>query len=137
MATPDYAFASDIVEAEDDLEQINREYYMRGWTDGLPIIPPTEARVQRMLDGTRREPQTLLGRMPPRWGDVTVEKVAINALMAGCLPDYMPVLLTAVEAMLEPEFNLYGIQATTHPVAPLLILWWMAHSTPPTELATA
>jgi hypothetical protein len=122
MATPDYAFASDIVEAEDDLEQINREYYMRGWTDGLPIIPPTEARVQRMLDGTRREPQTLLGRMPPRWGDVTVEKVAINALMAGCLPAYMPVLLTAVEAMLEPEFNLYGIQATTHPVAPLLIL---------------
>jgi len=122
MATPDYAFASDIVEAEDDLEQINRDYYMRGWTDGLPIIPPTEARVQRMLDGTRRAPQTLLGRMPPRWGDVTVEKVAINALMAGCLPAYMPVLLTAVEAMLEPEFNLYGIQATTHPVAPLLIL---------------
>jgi hypothetical protein len=122
MATPDYAFASDIVEAEEDLEQINRDYYMRGWTDGLPIIPPTEARVQRMLDGTRRDPQTLLGRIPPRWGDVTVEKVAINALMAGCLPDYMPVLLTAVEAMLEPEFNLYGIQATTHPVAPLLIL---------------
>jgi hypothetical protein len=98
MATPDYAFILDIVEAEDDLEQINRDYYMRGWTDGLPIIPPTEARVQRMLDGTRRAPQTLLGRMPPRWGDVTVEKVAINALMAGCLPDYMPVLLTAVEA---------------------------------------
>ena len=86
MATPDYAFASDIVEAEDDLEQINREYYMRGWTDGLPIIPPTEARVQRMLDGTRREPQTLLGRMPPRWGDVTVEKVAINAVLVPMTP---------------------------------------------------
>ena len=122
MAAPDYAFASDILEAEDDLEQINREYYMRGWTDGLPVIPPTEARVQRMLEGTQREPQDILGRIPPRWGDATVEKIAINAVMAGCLPAYLPVLLTAIEAMLESPFNLYGIQATTHPVAPLLIL---------------
>jgi hypothetical protein len=115
-------FAADILELPDDLEQINREYYMRGWTDGLPIIPPTEERVQRLLTGTCRAPQEVLGRMPPRWGDATVEKVAINAVMAGCLPAYMPVLLSAIEAMLEPQFNLYGIQATTHPVAPLLIV---------------
>lgn len=122
MATPDDRFASEILEAEDDLEQINRDYYMRGWTDGLPIIPPTEERVQRMLEGTRREPQEVIGRIPPRWGDATVEKVAINAVMAGCMPVYMPVIITAFEAMLEPQFNLYGIQATTHPVTPLLIL---------------
>jgi hypothetical protein len=95
---------------------------MRGWSDGLPIIPPTPDRVQHMLEGTRRGPQSLIGRIPPRWGDATVEKVAVNAVMAGCLPAYMPVLTTAIEAMLAPEFNLYGIQATTHPVAPLLIL---------------
>ena len=122
MATPDYAFTSDIVEAEDDLEQINREYYMRGWTDGLPIIPPIEARVPRMLEGTERDAQEILGRIPPRWGDATVEKIAINAVMAGCVPEYMPVLIASLEAMLEPAFNLYSIQATTHPVAPLLIL---------------
>jgi hypothetical protein len=122
MTISDNQFASDILEMEDDLEQINRAYYMRGWTDGLPIIPPTEARVRRMLEGTTRAAQEVLGRIPPRWGEVTVEKVAINAVMAGCLPAYMPVLITAIEAMLEPQFNLYGIQATTHPVAPLLIL---------------
>lgn len=118
----DDQFASDIVEVQDDLEEINREYHMRGWTDGLPIIPPTEERVQRMILGTSRDPQNVLGRIPPRWGDATVEKVAINAVMAGCLPAFMPVLITAIEAMLEPQFNLFGIQATTHPVAPLLIL---------------
>jgi hypothetical protein len=115
-------FTADIVEIPDDLEQINREYYMRGWTDGLPIIPPTEDRVQRLLTGTSRAPQDVIGRIPPRWGDATVEKVAINAVMAGCLPAYLPVVLTAIGAMLEPQFNLYGIQATTHPVAPLIIL---------------
>ena len=95
MSLSDHTFASEIVEAEDDLEQINREYYMRGWTDGLPIIPPTEARVARMLGGTHRDAHTILGRIPPRWGDVSVEKVAINAVMAGCEPAYMPVLITA------------------------------------------
>jgi hypothetical protein len=118
----DERLLSDLVELEDDLEQISRAYYMRGWTDGLPIVPPTEARVRCMLAGTMRAAQEVLGRMPPRWGEATVEKVAINAVMAGCLPAYMPVLITAIEAMLEPQFNLYGIQATTHPVAPLLIL---------------
>lgn len=116
------SFASDIVELEDDLERINREFYRRGWTDGLPIIPPTEERVGRMLAGTKRDAREVLGRMPPRWGDTTVEKLAINAVMAGCVPAYMPVLIAAVEAMLEPQFNLYSIQATTHPVAPLVIL---------------
>lgn len=122
MSIVERPFVSEQFEMDDDLEAITSEYYMRGWTDGLPIVPPTAERVQRMLKGSRCDPQTVLGRIPPRWGDATIEKVAINAVMAGCLPAYMPVLVTAVEAMLEPRFNLYGIQATTHPVAPLLIL---------------
>lgn len=120
--TSEDPFVSEILEVEDDLEQIHREYYSRGWTDGLPIIPPTEERVRRALDGTSRDSKEVVGRIPPRWGDATVEKVAINAVMAGCLPSYLPILIVAIEAMLEPQFNLFGIQATTHPVAPLLIL---------------
>ncbi len=122
MAISEQPFVSDLVEVDDDFEAINREFYMRGWTDGLPIVPPTAERVRRMLKGIRRDAQEVVGRIPPRWGDVSIEKIAINAVMAGCLSTYLPVLATAVEAMLEPQFNLYGIQTTTHPVAPLLIL---------------
>ncbi len=122
MEMPDYQFASDFLAVQNSFEEINREYYARGWTDGLPIVPPSEERVYHMLAGTQRRPDSVLGCIPPRWGEATVEKIAINAVMAGCLPTYLPVLLTAVEAMLEPQFNLYGIQATTHPVAPLIIL---------------
>ncbi len=110
------------IDLEDSLDAINDDYYARGWTDGLPIIPPTEARVQRMLAGTRRAPADLIGVMPPHQGQVTVEKVAVNAVMAGCLPSYLPVLLTAVEIVCEPSFNLYGLQATTNPGGPMLIL---------------
>ncbi len=66
MARQDLEFVSDIHESEDDLEQINREYYMRGWSDGLPIIPPTPDRVLRMLEGTSRDPHSVIGRIPPR-----------------------------------------------------------------------
>jgi hypothetical protein len=116
------ALQSKRVRSQNSLEAINRLYYARGWTDGLPIIPPTEERVWDMLAGTRRRPDEVIGKVPPKWGECTVEKVAINAVMAGCLPEYMPVILTALEAMLDPAFNLYGIQATTHPVAPLVIV---------------
>ncbi len=103
-------------------EEINDLYYRNGWTDGLPIIPPTEERVARMTAGIARKPQDVVGEIPPQWSEATVEKVAINAVMAGCLPEYMPIVLTALEAMLEPKFNLYGIQATTHPCTPLIII---------------
>ena len=113
---------SEGIEVNKDLEEINRIYFERGWTDGLPIIPPTEERVEKMLAGTRRKSNDSIGIVPPGGGDATAEKIAINAVMAGCLPEYMPVIITAIEAMLENEFNLHWIQATTHVVAPLIII---------------
>lgn len=106
----------------DDLDELNEFYYRRGWTDGLPIVPPTVERVARMLDGTRREADEVLGSFPPGGNETTVGHVAINAVLAGCLPEYMPLLITVVEALLEDRFNLQWIQATTHPVAPLVIV---------------
>ena len=88
------------IDIPDSLDEINTLYYQRGWTDGLPIIPPTEERVAQMLTGTTGKPQDIIGEVPPQWAEVTVEKVAINAVMAGCLPEYMPVILTALKAML-------------------------------------
>ncbi len=110
------------IEVPDSIEEVGDYFYRRGWTDGLPIVPPTEDRVERMLNGTTRKPQEVIGEIPPGEGLATVEKVAINAVMAGCIPQYMPVILTALEAMLVPKFNLLGIQPTTHPVAPLIIV---------------
>jgi len=105
-----------------DIETVNEELYQRGVTDGLPVIPPTEARVARMLGSTRRDPGQSLGVMGPGYGKATIEKIAVNAVMAGCRPEYLPVLIAACEAMLEDEFNLSGINATTHPVTPMLVL---------------
>ncbi len=118
----EYVLTSERVEVDDSLEAVYRLFQARGWGDGLPIVPPTEDRVKRFLDYTDRDPQQIVATIPPRWGEATVEKIAINAVMAGCLPEYLPVVITAVEAMADPAFNLYAIQATTHPVAPLVIL---------------
>lgn len=115
-------FSAEVLELPDSLEAVEAHFRERGWTDGLPIVPPTPARVAAMLAGIDVEPDTVIGKIPPLWGEATVEKVAINAVMAGCPPEVMPVLVDALEAMLEPAFNLYGVQATTHPVAPLLIV---------------
>ena len=110
------------IRADLDFEAANEELYRAGMTDGLPVIPPTAERVERMLAGTRRDPAQSLGVMGPGYGKATIEKIAINAVMAGCLPEYLPVLVAAVAAMLEYDFNLYGINATTHPVAPMLVV---------------
>ena len=100
---------------------INRHYQDQGWTDGLPIVPPTEDDLREFLRFTDRAPRELVAVLPPRQGEATVERIAINAIMAGCRPEYLPVILTAVEALADPAFNLDSIQATTHPVAPLII----------------
>ena len=94
----------------------------RDWTDGLPVVPPTRVRVHRMLQGTRRDPNEVLGLMPPDYEPCTVEKVAINAVMAGCRPDYMPVVIAAVEAALDPPFSLHAVIATTMFVGPIVIV---------------
>ncbi len=94
----------------------------RGWTDGLPVVPPTDARILRMLGGTPRAPAEVIGRMPPDLPPLTIEKVAINAVMAGCRPEYMPVLLAAIGAALEPVFTLHGIICTTCFSSPVIIV---------------
>lgn len=109
-------------EAPDDLEAINRLYRERRWGDGLPIIPPTTERVERMLRATRRSRDEIVASIAPGYGAATVERIAINAVLAGCEPEYFPVLMSATEAVAEQEFNLQGIQATTNPVAVWLII---------------
>jgi hypothetical protein len=96
--------------------------YERGWSDGLPVTPPTDERVLRMLSGTTRKPGEVVGRVPPYLAECTVEKVAINAVLAGCKPEYMPVLLAALEAALEPVFTLHGVLATTYFSSPIIIV---------------
>ena len=105
---------------EDDAMALLAEFSAREWCDGLPFVPPTPERVAAMLGG--RDGAKSLGAMPPMWRQATVEKLAVNTVMAGCEPEAFPIVLAAVEAMLDPAFNLYGVQATTHPVAPLLVV---------------
>jgi thiol-disulfide isomerase/thioredoxin len=107
----------DVAAAEDDIEMM----FTRGWTDGLPVVPPTEERVMRMLTGTTRAPADVVATVPPDLFDITVEKVAIAAVMAGCLPEYLPWVLTAVEAACTDEFNAHGLLATTMPVGPVIV----------------
>ena len=108
----------EIAEMEDEMEAC----FDRGWSDGLPVIPPTEIRVLRMLQGTQRAPDEIVGTMPPDGVPCTVEKVAINAVMAGCKPEYMPVVLTAVEAALIEEFCMHGLLCTTYFSGPVVIV---------------
>jgi hypothetical protein len=97
-------------------------FYQQGWTDGLPVVPPTPQKVSEFLEYTGKLPDDILGTIPARNRVITAEKVAINAVMAGCLPNYMPVIVAAIEAMCQEEFNLHGISATTGGTAPLLIV---------------
>jgi hypothetical protein len=90
------------------LDDINLFFYRRGWTDGFPIIPPTEEKIAEMLTGTDLPPDSLLGKMVPRLGKVTVEKIAVNAVMAGALPTYMPVILAATQLLLDSEMGFRG-----------------------------
>ena len=108
------------IDIPDDPIAILDAFTERNWADGLPIIAPTAERVSAILDG--RDGAKNLGIMPPLWRQVTLEKLAVNAVMAGCEPRAFPIILAAVEAMLDRAFNLYGVQATTHPVAPLLVV---------------
>ena len=110
------------LQAPADPAQLQAWFFERRWSDGFPVIAPTPEAVAAMVEGAGRAGQDLVGVVPPRLGVATVEQIAVNAVMAGCRPQHMPVLLTAVEAMLEPRFNLASLQATTHPVAPLLIV---------------
>jgi hypothetical protein len=117
-ATRLHARRIELASLEDEIEAL----YARGWTDGLPVVPPSEERVLAMLEGTSRDPQEIVADVPPDLAPCSVEKVAINAVMAGCKPEYLPVVLAAVEAACSDAFNAHGLLATTMPTAPVLIV---------------
>ncbi|MBI2909211.1 MAG: hypothetical protein HYX92_16320 [Chloroflexi bacterium] len=119
-APKSYRFqAADRLEAA---EEMGRFFLRNGWGDGFPLVPPTADRVDRMLAGTSRSPRDVVTVMEPGMGEGTAEKLAINAVMAGCLPEHMPVIIAAVEAMADPRFNLNGVACSTCPHAPILIV---------------
>lgn len=103
---------------EDEIEAA----FDRGWSDGLPVVPPTEVRVARMLQGTSRSPDEVVGIIPPNQAECTVEKVAVNAVLAGCKPEYLPVVLAAVEAVCDDRFCMHGVLATTYFSGPIVIV---------------
>lgn len=105
-----------------ELEDAHEACYERGWSDGLPVVPPTPVRVLRMLKATARPADEVLGRIPPNLAECTIEKVAVNAVMAGCKPEYLPVVLAAVEAALEPSFCMHGVLCTTYFSGPVVIV---------------
>ena len=103
-------------------DDVSEFMFDQGFSDGLPLVPPTPERVMRMLSGTRRSAQDVIARMPPNMGEATIEKVAINAVMAGCKPEYLPVVIAAVEAICTDEFNIHGVMATTMGASPVLVV---------------
>ncbi len=110
------------VEVPDSFEAVQDYCWEQGWTDGMPVVPPTEDAVRRMLSGYGEDPSLSLGVIQPRNAKVTLEKVAINAVMAGCVPEYFPVVVAAVQAVLQEEFNVAGVSATTGGGAPVIIV---------------
>jgi hypothetical protein len=107
----------ELADLDDEMEMM----FDRGFTDGLPVVPPTEERVLRMLEGTTRAASDIVAVVPPDLVEVTVEKVAINAVMAGCTPEYLPWIIAALEAICNDEFNIHGVLATTMPVGPVIV----------------
>ncbi|MEE9254243.1 MAG: hypothetical protein V3U43_04875, partial [Pseudomonadales bacterium] len=108
----------DIAEGDD----VSEFLFDQGLTDGLPVVAPTPERVLKMLEGTRRDAQDVVAVVPPNMAPVTVEKAAINAVMAGCRPEFLPVILTALEAVCTDEFNVHGVMATTMGASPVMIV---------------
>ena len=107
----------ELADFDDEMELM----FERGFTDGLPVVPPTEERVLRMLQGTTRDPRDIVAIVPPDLVEVTIEKIAINAVMAGCKPEYLPWVIAALEAACTDAFNIHGVLATTMPVGPVIV----------------
>jgi len=108
--------------APNTLENVNDVFARNQWTDGLPIVPPTAERVSAMLAASPVPGGAAMGDFPPRWRPTSVEQVAVNAVMAGCLPEHFPLVLAGIRAILDPTFNLYGLQATTNPAGVMLVV---------------
>src|SRR5688500_7459076 len=110
--------ASSVAETTDLIEW----YYEQGHTDGLPVVPPTPEKLVAVIAALGDDPGRLLSRVPPRWGSLTREVLAINTGMAGCRAEYAPLVEAAALALCDPRFNLTGVQATTHMASPLLVV---------------
>lgn len=106
----------------DEYGDVNQLFYDRGWADGLPIVPPTEERVSRMVRGCDLPREEVVATLAPLNGQATIEKIAANAVMAGCRPAYMPVLIAAVKAIADPAFDLTGVSTTTSPNATMVVV---------------
>jgi hypothetical protein len=115
-------FTVEMDETLEGLEAVNRFLAERDWSDGIPVIPPTPAAVERMLKGTRRQPQDVVMVMEPGFGLATVEKIAINAVMAGCRPEQFPVLLAAIDCLGQPQMNHRDMQVSGHTEAPMILV---------------
>ena len=123
MATRVNSADANLIELPDSFDAINDYFYERGWTDGLPIVPPTEDRVRRMLAAMPwRQPHEIIATLPPAMGQATLCALAVNGVMAGCKPDYFPVVVAAVKAMADPLYGLSHRQTTTHAGAPLIVI---------------
>ncbi len=103
-------------------EDTHEAMFERSWTDGLPVVPPTPQRVRRMLEGTSRDADEIVVLVPPNLVECTVEKIAVNAVMAGCKPEFLPVVIAALEAICTEEFNMHGVLATTMSVGPIFVV---------------
>jgi hypothetical protein len=113
------SLAAAALDPETDLIEL---YFERGWTDGLPVVPPTAEKITANLAALGGDPDLVECRVAPRWGELTRQVLAINMVMAGCKPEYAPLVAAAMRALAEPAFNLNGVQATTHLAAPLLVV---------------
>jgi hypothetical protein len=106
----------------DDAEAMEDHFIGERWSDGLPMVPPTAERVSRMLAAAGLDGTEALGTMPPRWRETYAHHVAVNAVLAGCRPEYFPVVVAGVKAALDPDLNLYGVQGTTNPAGVMLVV---------------
>jgi len=122
-ATPTAAPDAELLEVGDSPEALLALFAERGWGDGLPLVAPTPERVSAMLAALGDvDPDEVIATLPPRFGQATRRIIAVNAVLAGCAPEHLPVVVTAVRALACPEVNLRGVNATTHCVAPLLVV---------------
>ena len=112
----------ELLTIEGELSDVIDHYQEQGWTDGLPIIPPTEEAVAQALEYTDLDPNETVGKVPATRADATVHNIAVNAVMAGCKPEYLPIVIAAVRGLAVPDFNAFGIQATTNPVAVMVVV---------------
>ncbi|MEQ8194861.1 MAG: hypothetical protein RIB59_10265 [Rhodospirillales bacterium] len=115
--------ADALIRLPDSFDAIQDHFYEKGWTDGLPIVPPTQERVDAMLAGMAwRDPHEVLALVPPAHGKATLQRVAINAVMAGCKPEYLPVVVAALDCTMDKRYGLHHRQTTTHGSSPLIIV---------------